>query len=92
MAELSYFIGVLGALILALAWLTSLIRTLRSKKNTIDPTFTTIYFIASVLLTIYSALIGDMIFAIINGLASLIALIELVSFFSFRSPPKAKQF
>jgi hypothetical protein len=80
----SYIIGVSGATLLIVAWITSLVRTLRARKHTIDPLFTAIYFCASLALTVYSALIHDSIFAVLNGIATLIALIEYIAYWRFR--------
>ena len=80
---LYYIIGITGAVLLVVAWTVSLIRTLRAKVHTIDPIFTAFYFAASCLLTTYSAAIGDFIFTILNGLASLIALSEFIAYLYF---------
>lgn len=79
-----YIIGIIGASLLVLAWLVNIYRTFRQKAHSINPQFTGIYIIASSLLTYYSILIGDYVFATLNGIATLLAIIEFGVYWYFR--------
>lgn len=78
LATLTTSIGWLGLCILACAWIHDAIKILRTGKNTIPLRFTLLYIIGCVLLTIYSVLIGDTIFIILNAMAAISAIFHAI--------------
>ncbi len=81
--DIQTLIGTCGAVIIVIAWSVALYNTIKSKKQTSDIRFVVIYCFAGILLTIYSALLGDIIFFVLNALAALIAMIEAFLYFRY---------
>ena len=71
-------IGTLGMLLLAAGWVRQAWQTLQTKKSGLRLKFSGLYTIGSALLTYYSISIGDWLFATLNALAGLMALIEFI--------------
>jgi len=71
-------VGWIGLLGIALAWIPQTYHTIRSHAATIPLSFTIIYIIASSLLVLYSVLIGDAVFIILNSLATISAVVHLI--------------
>lgn len=63
------WLGVMGASLLIIAWIFPTLKTLKNKRSDMNLWFEIISFIASGILTIYSALINNYIFVVINGIA-----------------------
>mgnify|MGYP006281060231 FL=1 len=70
-------IGIVGVLFLAGAWIPQTIHTIR-EHGKVNITFNTLYIIGSGLLTTYSIFLGDYIFMALNGLAFLLAGLNLI--------------
>jgi len=66
--------GFLGLVLIAAAWAVNILR--RSPPPPLD--LTILYFLGSVSLTIYAALISDAVFTALNALSSALSLINLV--------------
>ena len=75
-------IGILGLVLLGIAWIPQLIRILKKKYGHIDVRFGALYVIGSVLLVIYSIQINDIIFLILNSFIAIMSGISL--FFSIK--------
>jgi MtN3 and saliva related transmembrane protein len=71
-------IGLVGAVLILIAWLPETYRTIKSKNvEAIDIRFLVIYVTGSSLLAFYSIQINDVPFTILNSVIALITLIEL---------------
>jgi len=70
-------IGLLGMIILVGSWIPQTLETIKSKKCPLNINFILLYTFSSLLLTIYSLLIKDLIFLILNFLAFLQSFINL---------------
>ncbi len=72
-----YFVGILGLLCIAGAWVPQTIETVRSRYCTIGFPFLILYIIGSASLTIHSIIINDMVFLVLNVAATVQSLINL---------------
>jgi len=72
------FIGLTGMIILVSSWVPQTIETLRTKNCPLNLNFIILYTLSSLLLTIYSILIKDIVFTILNLLAFLQSAINLL--------------
>jgi lipid-A-disaccharide synthase-like uncharacterized protein len=79
----SLIIGIVGLGLLAVGWLYEAIKTIRAGKSNINSKFAVLYVVGSFLLVIYSLLLGDIIFLILNSLVTIFSLINL--FYSFKN-------
>ena len=61
-------LGIIGAIILAIAWVPETIQIIREKRSRLNPEFSVFYFIGSLLLFVYAILINELIFSIVNGI------------------------
>ncbi len=66
------YIGFVGLILLVVAWIPETIKSLRSGQ-TAKIEFLVLYFIGSILLTVHAIIIGDLVFIILNGLASVLS-------------------
>ncbi|MEM4634032.1 MAG: lipid-A-disaccharide synthase N-terminal domain-containing protein [Candidatus Anstonellaceae archaeon] len=67
------WIGIIGLSLILFGWLLELKKSLAQKKPKVPLKFSLIYACGSLLLFIYSAILGDPIFALLNIFAFLIA-------------------
>ncbi len=70
-------VGVFGALCIVIAWVPETLQTLRTKKTGLSLGFNIIYIIGSAALTWYSITLGDMVFIVLNCIATALSLINL---------------
>ncbi len=70
-------LGFAGLILLVLGWIPQTMETMRSKRSAVDMRFALLYFLGSLLLSIYSFLINDLVFVILNAAAAVMALINL---------------
>jgi len=70
-------IGALGWLAILLAWIPQTLNTMRAGRCNIDRRFAILYCIGGFLLTVYTFLIGDLVSLTLNGVATIIALVNL---------------
>ncbi len=82
-AELE-LLGIAGALLIAIAWVTDAFRVLRTRRSQLDLKFGFVYFLGSLLLTLYAFSIGSAVFSFLNLLATLSALFSLYYAFNGR--------
>lgn len=80
-----HFIGLIGLLCIAGAWIPQTVKTIREKRCDIGKPFLSLYTIGSVSLTVYAVLNFDPIFLALNLLATIQSLIN----FYYRSFPKS---
>ena len=71
-------IGIIGILLLGIAWIPETVEIIRNKKDKIDWRFGTLYVLGSLALTIYSYQIRDVIFTILNAFILVMSSISLV--------------
>ncbi|KPU63902.1 membrane protein [Thermococcus sp. EP1] len=63
-------VGLIGMLLLVSSWIPQTLETIKNKKCPLNLEFIMVYVTASTLLTIYSYLIGDIVFLTLNSLAA----------------------
>ncbi len=71
------FVGILGAILLLIAWIPQTLRTIKTKRVGADIRFLYLLFLGSLLLTSYSVLISDYIFLFLNFAATVFGGINL---------------
>jgi lipid-A-disaccharide synthase-like uncharacterized protein len=69
-------IGIIGVLLLAGAWIPQTIHTIKTHHR-VSLKFNILYILGSLLLVAYSVIVRDIIFVILNGIALLMASINL---------------
>ncbi len=70
--------GLIGAIVIAISWIPEIERTIISKDiRGLDVKFVLLYLLGSVLLFVHALDIRDLPFAIVNGLLSLMAIVQL---------------
>ncbi|MEN3015539.1 MAG: lipid-A-disaccharide synthase N-terminal domain-containing protein [bacterium] len=72
------FIGITGMIILVSSWIPQTIETLKTQKCPMNINFIILYTLSSLLLTIYSILIKDIVFTTLNLLAFIQSFINLI--------------
>ena len=77
-------LGIIGAIILALAWIPETIQIIREKRSRLNPEFSIFYFVGSLLLFVYAILINELIFSIVNGIILAQSCINLYYGFFFK--------
>lgn len=60
-------IGLIGAFLLMIAWMPEIINILKKGKSKMDNTFTGIVLLATLILFIYSILINNLVFIVVNS-------------------------
>ena len=73
-----YIIGLIGLISLAACWVPQTLQTIREKECKVNMQFLILNFIGSIMLMIYSLMLGDVIFSILNFMTSLGGLINFV--------------
>jgi len=76
------FLGFIGLIFILVAWLPETIRNIRDSAVNSRWGFLILYTMGSFLLTIYSLLLNNLVFSILNGLAVILAAINI--FFKLR--------
>jgi len=77
------FIGVLGAILLLSAWVPQTLRTIQTRRTGMEPKFIMIYFFGSLLLTVYSYLIADVVFLVLNAVSTVMAAVNVDYYWRF---------
>ena len=72
-----FILGLTGLILIVVAWIPETIKSIRSGE-TIRTEFLLLYFLGSILLTTHAILIADIIFTVLNGLASILSGINLI--------------
>lgn len=70
-------IGIIGLVLLALAWIPQTYSVIKKKESNIDWRFGVLYVIGSLILMAYSIQIKDYIFLILNSIVALMSAISL---------------
>jgi len=71
------WLGLAGLALLVAAWIPQSVETIRARRSALDWRFTLLYLLGSGLLTFYSILIKDLVFALLNFLAACMAAMGL---------------
>jgi len=82
-------IGIIGLILLALAWIPQTYSIIKKEKSHIDWRFGVLYTIGSSFLAYYSFQINDIVFMILNSIVALMSAISL--FYSIRKLKKVKR-
>jgi len=77
-------LGIIGLVLIAVAWLPQIIDTIKTKKSGLNIKFALIYVIGSFVLVVYSIQIKDTIFLILNSLATLMSFTGLFYTIKYR--------
>ena len=65
--------GLIGILLILVAWLPETVKNLRARKVTTRSEFLLLYTAGSFLLTLHALILGDLIFIILNSLATMLS-------------------
>jgi lipid-A-disaccharide synthase-like uncharacterized protein len=87
---MDYF-GLFGLVIILAGWLFELAETISKRKTQVPMSFAVLYGAGSLLLTVHSALLGDMVFLILNAFATLIALMNIAFNLLHGKKPKRRK-
>ena len=77
-------LGIIGLILIAVAWLPQVIEIIKTKKSGLNIKFALIYVIGSFALVIYSIQIKDTIFLVLNSLATLMSFTGLFYTIKYR--------
>ena len=70
--------GVVGIVFILVAWLPETIKNLRSSRVNIRMEFLILYTLGSLLLTVHALILADLVFIVLNGLATILSGINIV--------------
>jgi len=84
------FVGVLGAVLLLIAWIPQTLRTIKTRKVGMERKFLYIYLLGSLFLTIYAYSLEDWVFLILNAVATLMAAINIYYYEKYERPKSKK--
>lgn len=71
-------IGIIGLILLAIGWLSEIVKIIREKRSKLDLKFAILYTVGSLCLVAYSIQINNIIFIILNSVVLIMSLISLV--------------
>ena len=71
-------IGMIGGALIILAWILETAEGVRKHKSIVDLRFSAIFFVATILLTVYSWQRADMVFFYLNIILMAILVIEIL--------------
>ena len=71
-------IGIIGLVLLAIAWIFEIISVMKYKRKRLDLKFALLYVIGTLCLVIYAIQIKDPIFIILNSMILVLSLVSLV--------------
>lgn len=71
-------IGIIGALLILIAWIMGLVDELRSRKNLIELRFSMISLVGTTILFYYAYSIGDLVFQFLNGGIFVVIIFEIL--------------
>jgi len=64
---MTLILGVIGAIILAIAWIPETVQIIRERESKLNPKFAVVYFVGTLLLFLYAISIVDIVFSFVNG-------------------------
>ena len=71
-------LGILGLLLILIGWIYETYQLVKTKKSNLPIIFAVLYSIGSLCLAIYSYLLGDLVFLVLNIAATLIAILNAI--------------
>jgi len=75
---MSTWVGIIGMMLIVIAWLPQTIENIKKKKSDINIKFVIAYLIGSLILLVYALMINDLVFSILNIAAAAQSFINLV--------------
>lgn len=75
---MSFEIGILGSVILLLAWLFEMIKSIQEHKSLVDLRFALIYLVGIFFLIIYSISITDIVYIALNSMIAVFVISEIL--------------
>jgi len=72
------YIGIVGLLLILAGWIWEFYQTLKSNKAGVPLTFALLYGAGSLLLTLHSIELGDIVFITLNAAATLVAMANAI--------------
>ena len=81
--------GLIGLLLISIGWLFELAEVLKKRQSQVPLSFAILYGAGSLLLTLHSLELNDIVFIVLNAFATLIAIANIA--FSIMSKGKAKK-
>lgn len=72
------YLGILGLILIALAWIPETLEIIKKKRNNLNLKFNILYVLGSLALVIYAVSINDLVFILLNGFAFLMSGIGLL--------------
>ena len=70
-------IGIIGLILLAIAWIPQTYSVIKRKESNIDFKFGVLYVLGSLILVYYSIKINDIIFIVLNSVVALMSAVSL---------------
>ena len=86
---MSLILGIIGAIVLAIAWIPETLQIIRERESKLNPKFAVVYFVGTLLLFIYALSIKDIVFIIVNSVILTQVCISL--YVEFIIEPKMKK-
>jgi lipid-A-disaccharide synthase-like uncharacterized protein len=86
--NMSVILGIIGAVILAIAWIPETVQIIRERKSRLNKGFEIFYFVGTLLLFLYALIIADAVFAFVNGFILFQVCINV--YFTFGSRKKSR--
>jgi len=75
---MSFWIGIIGMLLIVIAWIPQTIENIKNKSTGMNLKFIFLYLFGSTGLLVYSIIISDLVFMILNSGAAIQAFINLI--------------
>lgn len=77
--------GIVGMILIVLAWIPQTLRTIRTKKVGIEPKFLWFYFLGCIGLVIYSLYISDPVFLGLNSISLVLNSINMYYHYAYKN-------
>ena len=77
-------LGIIGGIIIVIAWILETIESVRKHKSLVDLKFTFAFLLAAIMLTVYSSEKQDLVFFWINIALIIILAVEVLIYLKFR--------
>jgi uncharacterized protein with PQ loop repeat len=81
---INMIVGIIGLVLIAIAWIPQIAKMIREKKSSVSIIFPVLYSLGSIALAIHSFIIDDLIFIILNSIASVMGLLGLFYSLKYR--------
>ena len=71
------YFGIVGLVLISVGWLAELVQVIRKKSAQVPLSFALLYGAGSLLLVVHSIELNDIVFIVLNALATLIAVVNI---------------